>query len=196
MRSSSGSRILRASSGSRSASSSIEPLTSAKSTVTCLRSPSSAVREARIFSARCLGVEYFGGSAASAIRHPAPRRARSARLHGDWSMSWQRPFKELNPKVEELIVKVLEEGKGAGQSPEWQTLGSVTQLDCHNPLCQRGGVDLYQTLREMVATRRAELENVKMCRGIEGGGSSAAPRHCLNRFAFRISLAYEAEGHR
>ena len=68
-------------------------------------------------------------------------------------------------------------------------------LECHNPLCQRGGVDLYHTLREMVATRRAELENVKMCRGIEAGGSRAAPRHCLNRFAFRISLAYEAEGH-
>src|SRR6266699_3311399 len=82
------------------------------------------------------------------------------------AMSWQRPFKELNPKVEELIVKVLEEGKGAGQSPAWQTLGSVTQLDCHNPLCQRGGVDLNHTLREMVATRRAELENVKMRRGV------------------------------
>ena len=109
------------------------------------------------------------------------------------AMSWQRPFKELNPKVEELIVKVLEEGKGAGQSPEWQTLGSVTQLDCHNPLCQRGGVDLYQTLREMVATRRAELENVKMCEGLEAGGPSAAPRRCQNRFAFRISLAYKAE---
>ncbi len=109
-------------------------------------------------------------------------------------MSWQRPFKELNPKVEELIVKVLEEGKGAAQSPGWQTLGSVAQIDCHNPLCQRGGVDLYHTLREMVATRRAELENIKMCRGIEAGRSSVAPRRCLNRFAFRISLAYEAEG--
>ena len=109
-------------------------------------------------------------------------------------MSWQRPFKERNPKVEALMVKVLEEGKGTGQSPEWQTLGSVTRLDCHNPLCQRGGVDLNHTLREMVATRRAELENVKMCCGIEGGGPSAAPRHCLNRFAFRISLAYKAEG--
>jgi len=109
-------------------------------------------------------------------------------------MSWRRPFKELNPKVEELIVKVLEEGKGAGQSPEWKTVGSVTQLDCHNPLCQRGGVDLHHTLREMVATRRGELENVKMCRGIEGGGSSVAPRRCLNRFAYRISLAYEPEG--
>jgi len=34
------------------------------------------------------------------------------------AMSWQRPFRELNPKVEELMVKVLEEGKGAGQRPE------------------------------------------------------------------------------
>jgi len=34
----------------------MEPLRSAKRTVTCLRSPSRAVREVRIFSARCLGV--------------------------------------------------------------------------------------------------------------------------------------------
>src|SRR5215831_5634840 len=60
MCSSTGSRILRASSGSRSASSSIEPLRSAKSTVTCLRSPSRAALEVRIFSARCLGVYVSG----------------------------------------------------------------------------------------------------------------------------------------
>ena len=47
---------LRASSGSRSAMSSIESLVSAKSTVTCLRSPSSVSLEVRIFSARCRGV--------------------------------------------------------------------------------------------------------------------------------------------
>jgi class 3 adenylate cyclase len=54
--SSTGSRSFRASSGSRSARSSIEPLRSAKSTVTCLRSPSRALLEVMIFSARCLGV--------------------------------------------------------------------------------------------------------------------------------------------
>ena len=46
----------RASSGSRSASNSIEPFISANNTVTCLRSPSRALLEVRIFSARCLGV--------------------------------------------------------------------------------------------------------------------------------------------
>ena len=39
-----------------SASNSMEPLRSAKSTVTCLRSPSMAALEVRIFSARCGGV--------------------------------------------------------------------------------------------------------------------------------------------
>src|SRR5262245_20552894 len=61
MCSSTGSRSLRASSGSRSASSSIEPLRSAKRTVTCLRSPSRATLEVRIFSARCFGVYASGG---------------------------------------------------------------------------------------------------------------------------------------
>src|SRR6266568_3383387 len=47
--------------------SSIEPFTSAKSTVTCLRSPSRAGREVRIFSARCLGVYERGSGAAASI---------------------------------------------------------------------------------------------------------------------------------
>ena len=43
---------LRASSGSRPSINSVEPLRSAKSTVTCLRSPSRAARDVKIFSAR------------------------------------------------------------------------------------------------------------------------------------------------
>src|SRR4030095_2743868 len=59
---STGSRSFLASSGSRSASSSMEPLRSAKRTVTCFRSPSRAAFEVRIFSARCFGV-YESGAA-------------------------------------------------------------------------------------------------------------------------------------
>ena len=43
------------SSGSRSASNSMDPFRSANSTVTCLRSPSRALRDMTIFSARCAG---------------------------------------------------------------------------------------------------------------------------------------------
>src|SRR5262245_35081194 len=53
--------ILCHSSGSSCSARSIEPFTSAKSTVTCLRSPSSALRDVRILSARCFGV-YARGS--------------------------------------------------------------------------------------------------------------------------------------
>src|SRR5262249_1143449 len=55
-----GSSNVWASSGSRSAINSVEPLRSTKSTVTCLRSPSRAAREVRIFSAKCLGVYAAG----------------------------------------------------------------------------------------------------------------------------------------
>src|SRR5262249_10188893 len=60
MSSSTGSRSFCASSGSRSASNSIEPLISANSTVICFRSPSRAVLEVRILSARCWDVYLLG----------------------------------------------------------------------------------------------------------------------------------------
>ena len=63
----------RASSGSRSARSSIEPLTSARRIVMCLRSPSSERRELRIRSARCSGTRDRGaaraGSGARGVPH-------------------------------------------------------------------------------------------------------------------------------
>src|SRR6185295_1202544 len=75
MHSSRGSSSLRASSGSRSASSSMEPFRSAKSTVTCLRSPSRAAREVRIFSARCLGMydSALAKRPAGSVVSPAPQ---------------------------------------------------------------------------------------------------------------------------
>src|SRR5438876_1336080 len=60
MTSRTGSRTLRASSASRAASISMDPLRSAKRTVTCLRSPSSADLESRIRSARYFGVYVSG----------------------------------------------------------------------------------------------------------------------------------------
>src|SRR3990172_2630700 len=72
MCSSTGSSSLRASSGSESASNSIDPLRSANRTVTSLRSPSNAFLEVRIFSARCFGV-YASG---------APKRCDEAEIDG------------------------------------------------------------------------------------------------------------------
>src|SRR5215813_15169402 len=69
MCSSTGSRSFRAFSGSRSASSSIEPLRSANRMVTCLRSPSRAAFEFRMRSARCFGV-YVSGEVKRVVMGP------------------------------------------------------------------------------------------------------------------------------
>src|SRR6266849_5992305 len=55
---------------------SIEPLTSANSTVTCLRSPSRATREVRILSARCFGVYAYGAGAAAGVTVSGARHLR------------------------------------------------------------------------------------------------------------------------
>src|SRR5438093_4864515 len=61
-------------SGSTCSASAMEPCTSAKSAVTCLRSPSRALREVRIFSARCWGVYERLGR----------RQVRSGGERGEW----------------------------------------------------------------------------------------------------------------
>jgi hypothetical protein len=62
--------------------SSVEPAMSAKSTVTCLRSPSRAEREVRMRSARCLGVYERGacGDAAPSGRPQESQKRASTRL--------------------------------------------------------------------------------------------------------------------
>src|SRR6266542_3469149 len=70
------------SSGSTCSARSIEPFTSAKSTVTCLRSPSRALRELRIFSARCFGV-YVRGARAGAAGESAAPQPRQKRISGE-----------------------------------------------------------------------------------------------------------------
>ena len=76
------SMILCPSSGSTCSASSIDPFTSAKRTVTCFRSPSSALRDVRIFSARCFGVYERGdrweGAAPAMPSSAAPPARRKA----------------------------------------------------------------------------------------------------------------------
>src|SRR5262245_35399216 len=67
------------SSGSTFSPRSIEPLRSAKSTVTCFRSPSRAEREVRIFSARCFGVYERGSRSLAFDKTSLPRGARHFR---------------------------------------------------------------------------------------------------------------------
>src|SRR5262245_3874027 len=143
MRASTGSSIRRASSGSRWASSSSEPFTSAYSTVTCFRSPSTAARWAAIFSARCGGVWTSGAAKRSATDaspaaigwpHPPQKRAPGSRTkpqrgHADGSACphstqkrWLDGFsvrqrgQPTEPSEDRASVRVIElRGLGSGE---------------------------------------------------------------------------------
>ncbi len=87
--------------------SSIEPLRSAKRTVTCLRSPSSALLEVRIFSARCCGVYDLGdcrwtaGGGVTGVPHEAqnflPRVSASPQFGRASSRRVPQPSQNLAP---------------------------------------------------------------------------------------------------
>ena len=81
------SMICRHSSGSLCSASSIEPITSANSTVTCLRSPSRAPWPARIFSARCSGTWEPGSGGAAGP--PIAAAAAPAAAVSSWPQALQ-----------------------------------------------------------------------------------------------------------
>src|SRR5688500_9975312 len=113
-----GSKCRRTSSGSSFSIKLVDPRMSAKSTVTCLRSPSINLREARIFSAKYLGTMAFtgpgwleaapAGAGGSASRWPqvlqnfAP--GRFALLQCGQSVSSGAPHSSQNPESGEFSV--------------------------------------------------------------------------------------------
>src|SRR5262245_20146129 len=124
IRSSTGSRSLRASSGSRSARSSIEPLTSAKRTVTCLRSPSMALFEVRIFSARCLGMYESGEAKRDCVPPPATGCAQAGQ----------------NFAVADSEVRHFEQTRSSGAPQPPQNLSCAAFSEWHRGHCMRGNL--------------------------------------------------------
>src|SRR4030095_2285468 len=135
-----GSSSLRASSGSRSATSSIESLVSAKSTVTCLRSPSSALFEVRIFSARCRGV-YDPGEATRG-EQPPPRPPRTA---------W--PHCRQNRAAA---------GSAAPQLSQWAMSGDPHSRQ--NFAC--GGLSVWQRTQVIATAARSRGQDDRLARGL------------------------------
>src|SRR5262245_34937881 len=158
-----GSSIRRASSGSRSASSSIELLRSAKRTVTCLRSPSRALFEVRIFSARCLGVYALGelklscpavgpptalphsrqnlapaGSSVPHWLHPSASRVPHSRQNfacGGFSC-WPRGHFMLGLRIAARLGRFARRREDRARSAPWST--SLTWV-CHFWKCDHSG---------------------------------------------------------
>jgi hypothetical protein len=105
-------------------------------------------------------------------------------------------FAEAFPEITHCSVEVEESGRGvhdrncqrryrSPQVPPW--------LDCHNPLCDRGGLDLRAVIGEMVRNRVTHQQDAATCLGCERSANGRTVyRQCANSFSYTISIRYEA----
>ena len=109
-------------------------------------------------------------------------------------------FREAYPMIESLRVEVRPHGEGFepfGQQPEWldvYTFDTVPALiDCRNPRCYGGGLDLDRLLRwEVVERKLTEFETTKPCRGYEGSPKGRRrDDECDTYFKIKISVRYK-----
>jgi hypothetical protein len=93
------------------------------------------------------------------------------------------PFAEAYPEIESIRVEV------AGAVYDERRVPAV--MDCPNPRCYRGGVQIDQIIRMMVLDRQTEKDGVELCVGYLGspkGRRQYGP--CLERFPVRVSIRY------
>ena len=65
-------------------------------------------------------------------------------------------------------------------------------LDCPNQLCTRGGLDIEQILRNIVAGRQTEFNCGEGCRGYEGSPKGRVKyRECDNYYRVKGSITYK-----
>src|SRR3954451_486212 len=177
--------ISRHASGSCCSARSIEPITSAKRTVTCLRSPSREVRPARIFSARCSGTgERGSGSATEPPCSEAPPSASAAialpqALQNRWPAGFSAPQSEHRHAI----------NSGAAQFPQnraWDGLGRPQPGQSMRARDLWTGVPtLLSAARRCLSFRRGPLSKRSL-------GARARRSQRFLAFAFGLALLSDA----
>ncbi len=93
--------------------------------------------------------------------------------------------------VARISVRVQEKGRQA-----WKDELLIGQrdavreyIDCHNPLCQKGGFSLGDILREMIASRQPDYIGTCFCTGQEGDLEvPESLTSCQTRYDVQIEL--------
>jgi len=109
-------------------------------------------------------------------------------------------FKKAYPSVESIRVEVRPQGEGFEplyEEREWLDVydenSFVSIIDCRNPRCYGGGLDLDRLIRgRVVEANRTEYEDVISCKGYEGspkGRRKEGP--CETRFKLKIRVKYK-----
>lgn len=109
-------------------------------------------------------------------------------------------FTEVFPQIANLRIQVdqVEAIWGQPRSPGPHVFSMDRQpgevVDCQDPRCYGGGLQLGELLRDVVRQKRTELETSKRCCGYEGSPKGQRRyRNCLTLFKVRIQLTYREE---
>jgi len=109
-------------------------------------------------------------------------------------------FREAYPKVKSIRVEVRPDGEGFepmhGQTHwlEVYTESNIpTTINCRNPRCYGGGLDLDYLIRwSVVESRQTGFETTLPCRGHEGspkGRKNCGP--CDTHFKVKVTVVYK-----
>jgi hypothetical protein len=101
-------------------------------------------------------------------------------------------FEIAFPTVETMRVEIRPYGAGFRLLPGQEELVQVYKnggipaiIDCRNPRCHDGGIDLNDLVWSVVHKKLTEFADSRRCKGHEANGS------CDTRFKVKISVKYK-----
>jgi hypothetical protein len=106
------------------------------------------------------------------------------------------PFSEAFPTIEEARIEVEETdfGEPLRTHHENSKHGGIGEfVDCSNPMCYNGGVNVADVLRHMVRENLTEYETGNQsCQGYEGSPKGRKKhRNCLHGFNVKAWITYK-----
>ena len=106
-------------------------------------------------------------------------------------------FQEAYPTIKSLRVRVTETELGSRGESRTLVLTETSFYDvvnCSNPICYGGGIDLGTSIRTMVRNREAAKAITEACRGYEGSPKGHRRyRSCMHSFAVDVQIEYHPD---
>lgn len=100
-------------------------------------------------------------------------------------------FGEAYPTIAKLELTVSEDKGMGGVCNETRMSERSFQpiVNCSNPLCYGGGVNVGRVLHDIAGKKQAQVDSVEMCQGREGTKTKKS-RTCLHRFHVVGEITY------
>ncbi len=108
-------------------------------------------------------------------------------------------FAEAFPTIASLQLEVADKQMGDQEARRHVITERAFRsiIDCSNPLCYGGGVDVGPIIHELVAQGKTDDERSVMCRGYEGSPKGRKKyRSCMHIFRIRTHIEYLPGHHR